>query len=88
MKGAFQAVATATEQQQCPEHGPVRRFDFVGRPWLRFDEAAAYVGCRHRCGCPSAKGFYNWRIRRGVVVHGSLVAKADLDRLLRQKARA
>jgi hypothetical protein len=70
----------------CPEHGEIRTYEFRG-PWFRFDEAAAYVRVLHSCGCPNAKGFYDWRIRRGVIAQGNLVAKADIDAALRVARR-
>lgn len=70
----------------CSTHGSVRAYDFRG-PWFRSDEAAAYVQCRHRCGCPSAKAFWNWRQRHGVVSIRGLIAKADLDRVMSDARR-
>ena len=78
-------VAPSTQQTACAIHGERRVFDFRG-PWFRFNEAAAYVRVIHRCGCPNAKGFYDWRIRNGIVANRNRVAKADLDRVLRTKA--
>lgn len=60
-------------------------YRFAG-PWFKSDEAAAYLGIRHRCGCPSVKSFWNWRQRYGVVMSRRLVAKADLDRVIRQQS--
>lgn len=79
-------VALPAQQGACALHGPHRRLDVTG-PWLSFLEAAAYVRCLHRCGCPSAKAFYNWRLRHDVIAQGNVVAKADLDRAIRAKAR-
>jgi hypothetical protein len=66
----------------CPIHGLHPIFTFQG-VWFRADEAAAFVGCKHRCGCPSVKAFWNWRKRYQVISHRGLIAKADLDRIIR-----
>lgn len=87
MKRVPQAFAPQPEQSTCPLHGPARRFDFRG-PWFRTDEAAAYVGCKHACGCPNAKGFYDWRKRRGVENFGGLISKADIDTAILERRRS
>jgi hypothetical protein len=77
-------ILTAGQEVSCCALGhPLRSYTFNG-PWLRSDEAAAYVGCRHRCGCPSIKAFWNWRQRHGVITHRNLISKADLDAVIRR----
>lgn len=57
-------------------------FDFT-KPWLRTDEAAAYVGYR---GKHTLRSFYRFLQRTGVPTvrrfRVILVARADLDRAL------
>ena len=58
-------------------------FDF-SKPWLRTDEAAAYVGYR---GKHALRSFYRFLQRTGIPTvrrfRVILVARADLDRALR-----
>lgn len=78
-----QALPSSSQQIECSVHGPRQTFQFRS-VWLRTDEGAAYVGCRHRrCGCPSRKAFWQWCQRYGVVVVNGVVAKADVDAVLR-----
>ena len=57
-------------------------FDFT-KPWLRTDEAAAYVGYR---GKHTLRSFYRFLQRTGIPTvrrfRVILVARADLDRVL------
>lgn len=81
-----QSRQSGVVDRTCALHGPRRTFEFSG-PYFRNDEAAAYVGRFHRCGCPNLNAFYTWKIRYGIVSRtGGLVAKRDLDRVLDSKA--
>lgn len=85
MKEHAQTFAPREVGRLCAVHGPHRAFDFRG-PWFRNDEAAAYVGRVHRCGCPNLNAFYTWKIRYGIKSRtGGLVAKRDLDRVLDER---
>jgi hypothetical protein len=85
VKQRAEAALALLVDRACALHGPHRAFEFAS-PWFRNDEAAAYVGRVHRCGCPNLPAFYEWKRRHGIVSRaGGLVAKRDLDRILEQR---